>query len=650
MKKLRTWERWGLVIMLLLAWGLRWIALLDVPPGWRDDDLIELYSFSQEILRSGPQLYFAGASGHEPLYHTLRALWLAIAGLNQASARWLSASFGLLSVLLTWAMARRLFNRKIGLLSGALVSVSFWSLLYSRLAIRHIAALPWMLLAIYWGWRILQDKTPPRKGVLGLALGTAGALMTYYAGRLIPPLLIVALPFVGLKEGLLWQPSPLRKQRLQRYLWGLGLGILIAAPMFWAAMQIPGGDARVSEVAVPITALKNGDLKPLIETTLTTLSMFHAKGDPEFLYNISERPVFGILGALIFYIGVLSQLIHIQKANARLLLLWLGTGLAPAFISHPPSSYGHTILALPAVYILLALPSDALKRRWSKAALPLALLTLGLVTARDIPDYFIRWPQDSMVRFLYRADYRALTAYLDSHPEIKNATIGSFLPGPWDQVAVATDIKNSSNTLGWVDPQRALLAGEDPRPFYFQDELPLNPIFEDALGEVLTAPQGMQGFSITLPQPAAESKVTPTTFANALQLQAVEPLQEIEEIVPGATLTLKVWWWVKGPLPLPPQELIANPPPPGVYNGPRLKAFAHLLSEKNDFIGGDDGLWVDPYSLQVGDQFIQIHHFQIPNDAPPGPYTLSLGLYDPESGQRWQQAGGQDSFTLQLEP
>ena len=44
---------------------------------------------------------------------------------------------------------------------------------------------------------------------------------------------------------------------------------------------------------------------------------------------------------------------------------------------------------------------------WPELALwPLAFVTLLVVTvaARDLPDYFIEWPQRGMTRFLYRAD------------------------------------------------------------------------------------------------------------------------------------------------------------------------------------------------------------------------------------------------------
>ncbi len=643
MKKITSCERWCLIGIILLAWGLRWVALMDVPPGWRDDDLIELYTFSKEILNSGPQLYFAGASGHEPLYHTLRAPLIAVAGLNQAAARWQSAVFGTLAVLLTWAIGRRLFTRDVGLLSSTLIAVSFWALMYSRVAIRHIGALPWMLIAIYWGWRTLQDKAPPPLAPLGIAIGTSGAILTYYAGRLIPALLGVAVILVGGVPG-----------RWKRYLLGLGLGILLSTPMFWAASQVPGADARVEELAVPIQALSQGNVRPLLQTTWTTLGMFHAKGDPEWLYNLSERPVFSLAGALLFYLGILTRCAHLGQANARLMLLWLGTGIAPAFISLPPSSLGHTILALPAVYILLAMPIKAAARRWPKTALPLMGLTLSLVAPRDLYDYFITWPRHSMVRFLYRANYRDLSDYFNSHADIKQASISSMFFGPWDKVAVQTDLTRQDIALRWVNPSRALVSTGGLTRFYTQAVTPLHPGAELLLENAspIEAPATLQGWLFSLPDPPEHAHdvdirnvaLAKQVFGNTLQLDAVTwQADATTKPVTGAAL----WWRVTGALPLPEETLIPNPPPPGVYSGPRLKVFAHLFTEDSSFITGDDGLWVDPYTLQTGDRFVQWHQFPIASSQAKS-YLLKIGLYDPQTGERWLTAYGEDMVTLQV--
>ncbi len=646
-KKIRTWERWGIVAILLLAWALRWVALMEVPPGWRDDDLIELYTFSYEILETGPVLYLPGASGHEPFYHTIRAPLLAVAGLNQASARWLAAIFALWSVLLTWSVGRRLFTRGVGMLSAALVAVSFWSLMYSRVAIRHIGALPWMLMAIYWGWRILHDERPPRGSVVGLTVGVALAFMTYYAGRVVPALLLVALPFVKPRPG-----------RWKLYLAGIGAGLLLAAPIFWALLNVPGSDARVDELAGPIRALMQGDLNPVWEMTRTTLGMFHATGDPEWLYNISGRPVFGILGAILFFLGIATRLAHLDQPNARFVLLWLLLGIAPAFISIPPSSYGHTILALPATYILISMPMKAAARRWPRTALPLAALTLLVVAARDLPDYFVTWNEASMVRFLYRGDYRDLTEYLDAHGEIDDAVVSSMLFGPWDQVAVETDRRREDMRLRWVNPERALVGEAEgrPLPLYLQEENPRHPRLQALIdaAPAVEAPEGLEGVRLALPEPPEDVRAADESgealatqpFAGALRLEGVawEPAP-----APGREAWAATWWQVTGELPLPERELLPHPPPPDVYNGPRLKVFAHLYAGDGTLLLGDDGLWVDPYSLEFGDRILQWHRFALPEDAPPGPYTLALGIYDPLTGERWPLPSGRDVLRIPAE-
>ena len=67
---LRRPATWAVVIT-LLAFGLRVVALADVPPGWRDDELIETLVISRNILGGDLRFYYPDASGHEALYHAL---------------------------------------------------------------------------------------------------------------------------------------------------------------------------------------------------------------------------------------------------------------------------------------------------------------------------------------------------------------------------------------------------------------------------------------------------------------------------------------------------------------------------------------------------------------------------------------------------
>ncbi|MCU0520213.1 MAG: glycosyltransferase family 39 protein [Anaerolineae bacterium] len=622
---------------------------MEVPPGWRDDDLIELYTFSQRIVEEGPVLYFAGASGHEPLFHTLRAPLIALAGINQASARWLSATAGTLVVVLTWAVGRRIVGLRAAPVAASMVAVSFWSLMYSRLAIRHVGTLPWALLAIYWSWRLLRGRTSPRMAVAGIAIGASGAVLTYYAGRLVPVMLALTYPVIES-----------RRQRWRPYVVAIALGVALALPMFWSAARITGADARVSELAVPIHALLEGDSRPLIQTAWTTLGMAHAKGDPEWLYNRSERPVFGPGGAALFYVGLAVTLWRWRHPQSRLLLLWLAVGISPAFVSLPPSSYGHTILALPAVYLILASLQERiralLRPRVAWLGVLAAIAIVAVVAVRDIPAYFVEWTRASMVGFLYRADYRNLADYLDRRSDIKDLVVGSMLFGPWDKVSVRTDLRRQDVRVRWANPERALVfASGEPTLTFVQDEGQRAPAIQALLegSRLAPAPVGLQGYQVE-PAPAPVTAVRATvdgtplqqiTFSNALTLQAVHLLSQIDAEAPMAVAT---WWRVDRPLPMPLEVLIPYPPEPGEYSGPRLSVFAHL-SDTSGLLGIDDGLWVDPYTVFPGDVIMQIHVFAV-SWTDNAPLELTLGLYDPLTGERWLTATGSDSVSVILVP
>ncbi|NLE44786.1 MAG: glycosyltransferase family 39 protein, partial [Chloroflexi bacterium] len=141
---------WIAVLLLLLGWGLRLCALNEVPPGWRDDELINIHVISGKPLTGQFPLYFTDASGHEPLYHYLHAAVHAALGFNVLSGHILSGAFGTLTLALTYALARRLFSgQTVALIATAAMATSFWSLMYSRTGIRHMS-LPPFAVAIMW--------------------------------------------------------------------------------------------------------------------------------------------------------------------------------------------------------------------------------------------------------------------------------------------------------------------------------------------------------------------------------------------------------------------------------------------------------------------------------------------------------------------
>lgn len=642
--------RWGLIMaLLLISWGLRLVRLEEVPPGWRDDELINIHALSNQLLSGRFPLYYAGASGHEPLYHHLHAGVHALFGFNVLSGHILSVVFGTLSVALTYSLVRRLFPsvRLTAVVACLMLATSFWSLMYSRTAIRHISLPPFVLATIYAFWRQIESEKSTLRGwgLTGLLLGMT--LYTYTASRLLPVLVLVFGGYLAL-----FHLGRFRRHWVG-YALALGLMVLLVAPLGIVIVQNRseearegiGADARVTQLARPVRALREGDPGPIISSTVKTLGMFHASGDPEWLYNISGRPVFNLLGGVLLWSGVALCLYRWRNPRYFFLIPWLALGLSPAFISTPPASLSHTILAQPVAYILPALALTEVTRWLRSRGASVAVCTLVLVAVlagigiRDLRDYFLVWPKRGMVRFLYRADQREAATFLDEHLEIDDLAIGSALGGPWDRIALAVDVEREDVAFRLFNPERALLwptTGEISTVLVPSWPEPTGPI-SDMLG---TGSEISPHLTLYSPSdvPLSPSWISETTFANGLALTGVHSWAR-GSLEPGTEGVVLTAWRVAAPLDLPPMPVVAHPPPPKTYTGPRLAVLAHLLDASGAILAVDDGLWVDPLTLQPGDRFIQVHRFTVPAEGPEGPYDLKLGLYDPKTNKRWAVNG-----------
>ncbi|MDX1416958.1 MAG: glycosyltransferase family 39 protein, partial [Candidatus Promineifilaceae bacterium] len=378
-------ERSKLIVLSIITLGafiLRIWNLDSIPPGWRDDELINSLVISKKVLDGNLALYYADASGHEALYHALNAIMLGLFGPNAAGIRLLSSLLGTLTILLTYLVGRRLFGSFTGLFAAAMLAVSFWSLMYSRVGIRHILTPVLVLLTFFFfikGLNLTHRGQRNRRNyrldfiLAGIFMGLG--FYTYFAGRGVPLILLAFCIYAFL----------FARQIIMRQWPGLllmfGIGLLMAVPLLITLAQQPESEARVAELAVPLVEARKGNFEPLLRHVSVTLSMFHADGDDEWLYNIPHRPLFGSLGAAFFWTGVLIALgysllppaktiagwvgktleqdnseHHYAALSSAFLLFWWLAGISPGFISVPPASLGHTILAQPAVYLLAALP------------------------------------------------------------------------------------------------------------------------------------------------------------------------------------------------------------------------------------------------------------------------------------------------------
>ncbi|MFT5193518.1 MAG: hypothetical protein ACI9EW_000595 [Cellvibrionaceae bacterium] len=671
-----------IVIALLLAvtLGLRLWQLDSVPPGWRDDELINSLVISQHTIDGDVRAYYADASGHEGLYHILNAGFLALFGPTPAGIRLLSVILGCVTIFFTYLLTKEMFsqhtyNEAAGLIAAFVLSLSFWSLMYSRVGIRHIA-LPALVLpcfTYFWRWFNRFNKNRSSFGLTRLnfdwplvlaAVCLGAAYYTYFASRGVPLILVAFVAYLALVDG-----SFIRRS-WKHLLFFATVSTLLAVPLYLSIQAQAGADARVAELAVPLIAMREGDFAPLFEHIRITLGMIHITGDGEFLYNIPGRPLFGPLGAILFWLGILICLwqsvmplwMRWVKKSADLytsnlpylfLLLWWLAGISPAFISVPPASLSHTILAQSAIYMIVIVPllflldqnenSSVIQAKQITIITVYSLLLIIPIVIRDLPDYFVVWPQRGQTRFLYRADIHELADEV-ANDRLVEFAIGSPLAGPWDKVAFEANLGDAADSVlaRWYNPERATFLL--PRISIFGRPRTATPWQLDTFGPIGTGIGEFNAYRASLLPFPKDDEIC---FENEL---CITPhlSTSVNDFKPGSPIEIEVviQIFVTGTEQLPIIPLVSNPPPPNVYAGPRLAVFVQLLDKNGIFITGDDGLWVDPETLEVGDLFQQKHLLQSSTFNVGD--TIAFGFYDPKTGQRILTADGRDHVELKI--
>jgi len=700
---LRRWELWGVVVVLLVATALRLGGLRDVPPGLRYDELLD-YRMIGRILTGERPLYFAESWGEEPLFLYLQAATLALVPASDWSLRLPAVPCGVLGVLAAWLAARRLFGSRVALLTAAGLAVSFWSIFYSREGIRIIALTPFHGLMVYFVWRGLErlperrqsglvpsentpggpasaGDSPLKRGVRTLVQNTAGgpasagspplkrgvrtlvrcnpglldfvlgggclglSFYVYPAARLVPLLWILLCLYLAL----------FHRPLFQRAWWGLLLVVLVAAlvaaPLLLLVYGPAGVEQRGGQLNEAWQALLGGNPGPVLALAVQVAGMLVWRGDQDWLYNVSGRPIFDPLTGACFALGVALCAWHWRQARCGLALLWLGVGLAPAVIAPPPASLSHSIAAQPPAYVLLAVGLDALwrrvQKRWAWAGLTLAAGVVAVHGVLATHAYFVTWASAPQVRELYQGGITAVARELDAHDPPGPVAIGAPYVNywqPWNIAAFDLALRRTDMPVRWFNPAGGWIwpAGPGPTTFYFPAD-PLAPqSFDPALKPLFFAdatllPSAMDDLAAfrvahpaaleerlgALAQPALAwppdlaylpPPALPLIFGGRFALLGAE-MQE-STVSPGGQFRLTTYWDVS----------VADPAP--------VVAFVHLTSDGQDVWGQYDWLDVWPVGLQPGDRFVQVHPVPVKPETPPGLYHVQLGLYRPDTLQR----------------
>ncbi len=244
-----------LILILLVAAVLRILWLDKYPAGFTPDEASFGYD-AYSILKTGkdqwgesfPLTFRSFGDFKAPLYTYLAIPSVAVFGLNEFAVRLPNAILGVLAVLATYLLVKELFkkleigNWKLEILAATLLAVSPWHISLSRGAFEANLTTFLMPLGVYAFLKGLKDG----RWMIVSAFAFGINLFSYHSARLVTPLVVLALIWLGHKK--LTKGSISMYQFIKaKYVFLIVFGLFLAVSM---VSVLSGGGNRASDVAI----------------------------------------------------------------------------------------------------------------------------------------------------------------------------------------------------------------------------------------------------------------------------------------------------------------------------------------------------------------------------------------------------------------
>jgi hypothetical protein len=377
---------------------LRISALGDIPPGLYHDEAFNGLD-ALEVLKGQWPIYFAANNGREPLFIYLIAATIGLLGRTPGALRLAAAISGTFTIPATYLMVRAWFNRRIGLLSAAILAITLWHVHLSRIGFRAVTLPLVTSLALWLGTRAYRSRRWHDWFLAGLFYGLC--FYAYLPARFSPvALAIFALYLICTgRGGRLWPGS----------LWFALGSLLILTPLgFYTLNHWEIVMGRPEQVGVFNPLISGGDpLGTLGGQLVGTLGMFFIRGDTIPRHNLPGRPIFDPLTGLAMVLGLTWGLLQIRRKTAVLFtIIWVGLMLVPTWLAEDAPHFLRAAGILPLLVVFPALGIDKaidwVERRthhtWA-IALACAILTFSL--AATVRDYFVRYGNDPQTAYAF---------------------------------------------------------------------------------------------------------------------------------------------------------------------------------------------------------------------------------------------------------
>lgn len=400
----RGYTLYALIVIMALGAYLR-LANLDSNPPEMTSDHVEKILDAQSILNGNPQVFFTNNGGREPIQFYLLALLSHVPGLRMDFflLKFLTALEGLVTIPVMWLMGRAVIGddepelgNLVGLALAALVAVSYWHVMLSRLGLRIVLTTLFTGLVIIFFTRALRHNRRGDFILTGLALGFG--LYAYQAMRMVPVVIIAGVVLAAIFYTIAHFIGKRAEWGLGKLIFNaavlVGVSLVIFVPLLGFSIQHPddfwrrtqgrllGDDViqttdangnivqRLATIQERIDAF-NANVPILLSNIRNALLMYNWKGDVAWINAVPNRPTMDTLTATLLIVGLaawVARMIRRRDVADWLLPIMLFIMLLPSALS----------IAYPIENPSATRTSGSLPEAYLFAALPLALLAYGL--------------------------------------------------------------------------------------------------------------------------------------------------------------------------------------------------------------------------------------------------------------------------------
>ena len=606
---------------MLLALGtafiLRFYRLGELPPGlYRDEAFNGLDALN--VLQGQHPIFFQANNGREPIYIYLTAAAVALFGQTAFAVRLAAALVGSLTILPVYLLGKSWFGWLVGILAAWLWAITFWPVHLSRIGLRVILLAPLLAFTFWLGTLAYRRQKNWIWFAAGLIYGLS--FYTYLAIRFTPILLIILASYFILSG---------RGRRLWPGAVWFALGtFLILLPLLFLIISQPDlFFGRTGQVSLLHPDVNGGDLwGTLLRQIAAALGLFIWRGDSILRHNLPGRPVFDLLMAVPFLIGLLWCLRKWRTPAAMVVLLWAAVMLGPTILAKDAPHFLRAAGILPVIFFF---PALGLEQIWEWPRLPKsvrAFLLVGLImgslflTVRDYNAY----GQEPELEYVFEAPAARLARQINAEDAQSAVFVDERIWSNWPSISfLVTNADHIQRFAHAADlqqplPESATIYAWPYEPLdYIPTVFAAAPTILVESGDLIPGEGEIPPYTLFVRYKSSDldqSELPGAVFGDRIQLQRADVV-ELED----GRLQVDVYWRADGKVET------------------DLVVFIHVI-DKDQLIGQDDtplalGRW--PGDWWRPDLLIGERHLLSLNEAyDPEKQEIYLGLYHMVDGQR----------------